>query len=341
MAQGDNEIRTHSSRSCYICGAQGELLYQGLKDRIFGAPGEWALKKCPNIECGLVWLDPMPMFEDIGKLYLNYYTHSDMGVGTFLYRLFQRAKNDCLRFKHSALHTKVYSHLLSLLLYLHPSRRFDADMKVTQLPVPGRRLLEVGFGSGRALTSFQELGWEAEGIDIDPIAVKAARAKGLNVQLGQISEQKYPEGYFDVVVMSHVIEHVPEPLTLLGECHRVLKNGGYLVAYSPNVRSLGHRLYKSNWRGLEPPRHLYLFSKDTLLCLARKAGFTKGGCQIIPRAHRIWKASNTLQRCSQNRMIYQVCIGKLFVSIADYIEWLFQRFDEQVGEEILLIAKRS
>jgi len=341
MVQSDNKIRTHSIKKCYICGTQGELLYQDLKDRIFDAPGEWNFLKCPNLECGLVWLDPMPMFEDIGKLYVNYYTHYNMRVGSFLYRLFQRAKNDYLRFKHSALHTKIYGRFLGLLLYLHPSRRFDADIIVTQLPVLGRRLLEVGCGSGRDLIRFQELGWEAEGIDIDHIAVKTAHAKGLNVHLGQVSEQKYSEGFFDVVVMSHVIEHVPEPVTLLQECHRVLKNGGYLVAYSPNVRSLGHRLYKSNWRGLEPPRHLYLFSKDTLLCLARKAGFTEGYCHIIPRAHWIWKASNMLQRRSESNMIHKICIGKLLAEIADYIELLFQRFDEQAGEEILLIAIRS
>ena len=293
------------------------------------------------MQCGLVWLDPRPRFEEIGKLYAHYYTHETMRVESFLDRLLQRAKNGYLDFKHSPMEARIYDRFLGWLLYLHPSRRFDADIIVTQLPARGRRLLEVGCGDGKALIRLRELSWEAEGVEIDHNAVKTARAKGLNVHLGQISEQQYPEGCFDVVFMSHVIEHVLEPMTLLEECHRILKNGGYLVVYSPNVRSLGHRLYKSNWRGLEPPRHLYLFSKNTLLCLARKARFTREYCRIIPRAHRIWKASNMLQRCAKRNTVEKIGIGKLLSEIADYIEWLFQRFDEEAGEEILLIAVKS
>jgi 2-polyprenyl-3-methyl-5-hydroxy-6-metoxy-1,4-benzoquinol methylase len=338
MVQSNNKIRTHSIKNCYICGSEGEPLYRDLRDRIFGVLGEWNFLKCPNLECGLVWLDQMPRFEDIGKLYANYYTHDSIKTESFLYRLLQRAKNGYLRVNHPAIKRKIYDLFLGFLLYLHPSHRFDVDIIVTQLPAPGKRLLDIGCGDGKSLMRFQELGWEAEGIDIDHIAVKTARAKGLDVRVGQISEQKYPEGYFDVVVMNHVIEHVLEPVTLLQECHRVLKSGGYLVAYSPNVRSLGHKLYKSNWRGLEPPRHLYLFSKGTLLCLARKASFTDAYCHIVPRAHRIWKASNMLQRRNKSSTIQEKRIAKPLIGIADYIEWLFQRFDEEAGEEILLIA---
>ena len=245
MVQAGNAIRTRSIKDCYICGTQGELFYQDLTDRIFGAPGKWNFLRCPNLECGLVWLDPMPRFEDIGKLYANYYPHHGLQIESFLYRLFQRAKNGYLKVKRPAIEGKICDVFLGFLLYLHPSRRFDVDMVVTQLPTPGRRLLDIGCGAGKALIRFRELGWEAEGIDIDHKAVKTAQAKGLNVQLGQVSEQKYLEKYFDVVIMDHVIEHVLEPVRLLEECYRVLKNGGYLVAYSPNVSCLGHKLYKS------------------------------------------------------------------------------------------------
>jgi hypothetical protein len=77
MVQSDNKIRTYSIKNCYICGSQGELLYQDLKDRIFSAPGKWNFLKCPNFECGLMWLDPMPLKEDIFRAYQNYFTHKD------------------------------------------------------------------------------------------------------------------------------------------------------------------------------------------------------------------------------------------------------------------------
>jgi len=52
---------------------EGVLLYQGLRDRLFGAPGTWSLIRCPN--CDLAWLNPRPIENDIGKLYTEYYTH--------------------------------------------------------------------------------------------------------------------------------------------------------------------------------------------------------------------------------------------------------------------------
>ena len=69
------EIQTRPCPDCYICGTKGQPLCQGLEDRLFGALGRWNLKSCPNPDCGLVWLDPMPIEEDIGNAYETYYTH--------------------------------------------------------------------------------------------------------------------------------------------------------------------------------------------------------------------------------------------------------------------------
>ena len=71
------EIQTRPCPDCYICGTKGQPLCQGLEDRLFGALGRWNLKSCPNPDCGLVWLDPMPIEEDIGNAYETYYTHEE------------------------------------------------------------------------------------------------------------------------------------------------------------------------------------------------------------------------------------------------------------------------
>jgi hypothetical protein len=82
FSEGFSLRRSHPARSsvpcpnCYLCGTGGEPLYEGLKDRLFNAPGEWNLKRCPNPECGLLWLDPMPLEEDIGMAYETYFTHA-------------------------------------------------------------------------------------------------------------------------------------------------------------------------------------------------------------------------------------------------------------------------
>jgi SAM-dependent methyltransferase len=108
---------------------------------------------------------------------------------------------------------------------------------------------------------------------VDATATERARRRhGLHVHLGALSELVLPGSTFDVVTMSHVIEHVPDPLALLRECHRLLKPGGRLIAVTPNANSLGHHQFGSDWTWLDPPRHLHLFSPTTLAQLGVRAG---------------------------------------------------------------------
>ena len=75
-------------------------------------------------------------------------------------------------------------------------------------------------------------------MDFDEKSVRNARSKGLNVHYGDLLAQKFESGIFDAVVMSHLIEHVPSPLSVLQESYRVLKPGGVLVVLTPNTASL-------------------------------------------------------------------------------------------------------
>jgi hypothetical protein len=63
--------------ACYLCGSDGARLYEGLIDTTYGAPGVWNLNRCPNPDCGLVWLDPMPSASEVFKACRVYYTHED------------------------------------------------------------------------------------------------------------------------------------------------------------------------------------------------------------------------------------------------------------------------
>ena len=67
------EIRTELVPECLLCGHEGETLYSGLQDRIFGTPGKWNFSQCPI--CDLIWLNPRPIKEDIPKTYESFYTH--------------------------------------------------------------------------------------------------------------------------------------------------------------------------------------------------------------------------------------------------------------------------
>ena len=157
-------------------------------------------------------------------------------------------------------------------------------------------LVDVGCGAGAFLARMRDLGWSVAGVDLDPAAVRQARALGLEVHEGDLASAAHRDNRFDAVTLRHVVEHVANPMALLRECWRVLKPGGVLSAVTPNADSLGHRLFGADWRGLEPPRHLQVFTVPSLGALVARAGFQSVRCRSIAHARDILQESWLLRR---------------------------------------------
>ncbi len=270
------DIHSDSKRSCHVCGSDGQIIYSGLEDRLFHVPGAWDVKRCLNCDCGLLWLDPEPCAADIHKAYANYYTHSDSDVGSsFLQAVKEKAKRGyrAAKFAFEADQTTTRDRLLGCLIGLLLPGREYLDFGFAQLAdLEKGKLLEIGCGNGNYLALMSRWGWATEGLDFDQAAVSKARQKGLNVIRGDLEFQRYPDCCFDVVFSSHVIEHVTDPAALVAESLRVLKPGGRCIVVTPNVLSWSHRLFGRHWRGLEPPRHLHLFTPQSLRNLAASCG---------------------------------------------------------------------
>jgi SAM-dependent methyltransferase len=164
-----------------------------------------------------------------------------------------------------------------MVLTLAPPLAARVDRWVRHLPAPGPddRLLDVGSGSGAFLAQMRDLGWTTEGVEPDPAGAAVARRAGLSITEGTVDDLDSPErvGTFSAVTMSHVIEHVHEPSRTLAVVRRLLRPGGTLWIATPNLRSLGHRLFGASWLGLDPPRHLVLFTHLSLARLLDNAGF--------------------------------------------------------------------
>lgn len=254
------------------------MLHPALRDRFFNAPGVWSLLECQR--CGLVWLNPQPVSEDIGNLYVDYFTHMiETSAATSL-----RPRTDWRqKVKMSVLATNFgYFHALPTPAWeclgkvggLLPLLYDWVGRLVMYLPAAARgRLLDLGCGDGAFLAAMRERGWEVLGVEPDPEAARLARERyGLEVITGTLEVAALPTASVDAITLNHVIEHVPDPVALLEECGRVLQFGGKLVIATPNVESLGHRLLGASWPDLDPPRHLNLFSLRTLQASVEKAG---------------------------------------------------------------------
>jgi 2-polyprenyl-3-methyl-5-hydroxy-6-metoxy-1,4-benzoquinol methylase len=111
------------------------------------------------------------------------------------------------------------------------------------------------------------------GLDFDPSAVQVARSRGLDVRQGSVEVIDPAKESFDGITLRHVIEHVHDPLAVLRQCHALLKPGGWIWIETPNIDAQGHARYGANWRDLDPPRHLVLFSRDALFQALVQAGF--------------------------------------------------------------------
>lgn len=341
-----DEIRAENVKRCPLCGDENRrLLYAGLRDHLFGAPGEWTLKECRR--CGTAYLDPRPTSEDIGKVYAKYYTHSiadQPKANSPVHRFYRAIKAGYLgrRWGYDK-GLRTWQKALAPLLYLHPGRRAQLDSTVMYLgAMPGARLLDVGTGSGTLIEHLGNLGWRAEGVEPDPLAVQAAQERGLPVYLGTLEDRSYPDATFDAVTMSHVIEHVHRPHALLRECRRILKIGGRLVIVTPNISSLGHDRFKAAWRGLEPPRHLQILTPSALLHLAERAGFRKSSVQTsMQSAHSMYVTSRSIR-------LADTCAGKEVTSrterlrgrLMQHAEWAALRSRADVGEEIVAVLEK-
>jgi 2-polyprenyl-3-methyl-5-hydroxy-6-metoxy-1,4-benzoquinol methylase len=134
-------------------------------------------------------------------------------------------------------------------------------------------LLDVGCGNGEFLEVAAECGWKVVGVDPDPKAVAKAKELGLEVYQGGVEVFQGKQTFFDFISLSHVIEHVHSPPELLKACFDLLRPGGMLWIETPNIRSFGHSIYRQSWRGIETPRHLALFNRNSLVHALEEAGF--------------------------------------------------------------------
>lgn len=227
---------------CLLCGRDGPEPVAVQKG--------YRIVRCAG--CGLAWVDPRPAPEEIAPLYSEYHAR-DGGTEDGWNRLMRGI------FRESA-------------DMLEPFR--DA------LRAP--RLLDVGCGYGGFVSLMRSRGWEAEGVELSPVAVAAASAKGIPVRLGTLEEFPGPDAAYRAVTLFYVLEHLPDPMAALEKAFALLEPGGALLLRIPDttpiVRALspfglGKTLY-------DPPFHLFDIPTPALERMLAAAGFA--GIRTFP-----------------------------------------------------------
>jgi SAM-dependent methyltransferase len=335
-----------AAATCVLCGQPGRPLYSELTDRLFHATGTWSLLSCTG--CSLVWLDPQP--ENTLELYERYYTH-DGATAPKPVSLFRNAVTrgiPAARMGYPpAPGAPPFERALGKLLSWVGPLREIAEHGVLWLPVSRRgSLLDVGCGSGLFLERMRDFGWQVTGVEPDAAAASATRQRlGEDCRVvAQIDDPTLAAESFDAISLSHVIEHVPDPVALLARCRQLLAPVGTLVCVTPNSGSLAARSFGASWLHWDPPRHLNIFDVASLGQAIREAGLeiehvgTPGSS-----AHFVWQASSLIERRGRvpDADVSGASPALVLESIAFWaLEYALTRLGRHCGEEVLAVAKR-
>lgn len=206
---------------------------------------DYAFRRCGG--CGLVFMDPRPTRAELPTFYPASYHNFDPPKNAISKFLLNRYLD-----RQAAICRKLM--------------RRDGAM------------LEVGCAAGDLLERVVQTGTAAtvHGIDVSAEACARARDRGLDVFHGTLDEFETDQRY-DLIFMSHVIEHVLDPVETIVKVTALLKPGGVLYLETPNVRSLDARIWKRRWGLIHYPRHLYLFDRGTIVRLLETGGLRVEG----------------------------------------------------------------
>jgi SAM-dependent methyltransferase len=147
------------------------------------------------------------------------------------------------------------------------------------------KVLEVGCGMGFMLDSYRKDGWEVQGVEPNKGYCQFIEEEmKIDVVPKILEEADIPDNSADLVILLHVIEHVPSPIDTLREIYRVLKPGGYLLMETPRYDSLTFKLLGRRERSVSCNGHIYFFTTESLRKTYEKAGFETVKLQIVGRS---------------------------------------------------------
>ncbi len=229
---------------CNLCGSTSSVTLYSIPDFMLGSSDdEFSFVRCT--QCGLVYQSPRSNNDHINDYYPPEYPP------------FSSQK-----------------HLTSWLLKKAINYGLEKRCNIVTHYKKNGRLLDFGCATGDFLhVMAQKSGWDLYGIDINSYAVDIAKTKHLRVFAGTLDEAKFPDKYFDVITLWEVLEHLRDPIGILKKINDILKPDGLVIIRVPNLQSIDEKMFGKYWAGYDAPRHLYVFSPQTIRKILNLAGF--------------------------------------------------------------------
>lgn len=228
---------------CPSCGSSEIIHVRDVKD-YFLSQESFGLDQCTS--CQLLFTNPRPAAEVIGDYYKSedYVSHSSTKKG---------------------LVNSVYNKVRSITL--------NQKLKLIDKYAPGKRLLDIGAGTGHFAAKMSTAGYTVTGLEPDSDARRVCQELN-HLELHPL-EALYADdlGSFDLITMWHVLEHVYDLSKDLNRIGSLLEKGGLFVIAVPNYTSYDAKHYGEFWAAYDVPRHLYHFEPGSLIPMIEKLNF--------------------------------------------------------------------
>jgi SAM-dependent methyltransferase len=219
--------------------------------KVLGRVNDFAAVDCRL--CGFTHVLPLPSTEELNRVYADEYYSKEK---PFYIERYQEDKD-----WWNGVYAERYERLEQY------------------LPREQRRMLDVGSGPGLFLALGRERGWLVKGIEPSSQAARYSReCLGLDVDEMFLTPKSAARlGRFDAINLGEVLEHLPDPASMLDTVHGLLVDGGVLCLVVPNdfnpIQSIlsGSLNFRPWW--LAPPHHLNYFNGHSPSRLVERKGF--------------------------------------------------------------------
>lgn len=276
--------RTWTQTSCALCNSTDgtSLLSIPHPDAPGGLSHLWQCRGC-----GLRRLNPRPDDASIGAYYGDAAASAYNAYGGRRRSHRKQVVWDFLRDGYSRpSHLSPAGRLLAPVT--RPLARWLFDINVELQRSRRLRVLEVGSGFGDILIYLQSRGCEVLGTDLSPDAARQGAAHGVAIRHGTLSSLGIPDHSFDIGILCHSLEHVPDPNVELRDLSRILRPSGLLHIAVPNGNAVRLRTDGLRWAHLSHPLHFWYFDPGSLVRLLQHHGFELVGIPTTTTRHHAW-----------------------------------------------------
>ena len=328
LANAIEKSVTTKKSICPIC--NGEMSYRFSASCDHFKPKtkqEYKVYWCPECDHGQIW--ERPSKEEVAEFYNfeGYYTH--------------KAENE-----KKGTETSFFDKLrLHLAWRLDNSDGYCRDNVEEFVQGKNLEICEIGCGNGQNLIKFQNKGFTVWGIEPDADARELALESLTNIFDGTVDNlpQAITDRKFDIVLMSHVLEHFLDINAAIINAKNLLKEDGILIIEVPNCKAIGFDTYLEEWPMSDIPRHLNFFTPESLKKVVTQHNleiidekylhyFRQFSNQFLRQEEKIWSALNQHNDAKRNQPNFQQRAWK----------FLLQSFylpEERKCDSIKIIAK--